>query len=139
MTGQLHVMLIISQYKKWFWNILFLKLRMWQFLKICNLTCFDQLTHFIGNITVAINIGWHLSAVVDPGEAPPPLFLDQSEARRVNLFPDCPHPPPPLFWRSGSATDQYQQYNCREELRSVKSQKLKFSMAWINLHQQDDF
>ena len=64
---------------------------------VCNLTCFDQLTRFIGYITVAFKIGWHLSAVADPGEAPPPLFLDQSEARRVNFFQTAPTPPPPPF------------------------------------------
>ena len=62
----------------------------------------------------------HCTQVVDPGEGPggprPPLFLDQNEARRAEkkLFwgwaptlsqgmDDCP-PPPPLIWRSGSAT-----------------------------------
>ena len=102
-------------------------------LKICNLTCFDQLTHFIGYITVAINIGWHLSAVANPGEPPPP-FLDQSEAHRVNFFPDCHPPPPPLFSEGLDLPLISISNTCREELRSVKSQKLKFSMAWINLH-----
>ena len=85
---------------------------------VCNLTCFDQLTHFIGYITVAFKIGWHLSAVANPGDPPPP-FLDQSEARRVNFFQTAPPPPfsegldLPLI----SISNTY-----REELRSVKSQ-----------------
>lgn len=69
---------------------------MWQSVQICNLTCFDQLFHSIAYITVAINIGWHLSAVVESGEAH--LFLDQSETQRVEkiFFETAPPPPHPL-------------------------------------------
>ena len=41
------------------------------------------------------------------GPAPPPLFLDQAEARMAEkiFFGDRPPPPPPLISRSGSSTD----------------------------------
>ena len=47
---------------------------------------------------------------MDPGEGPrggraSPLFLDQNEARRAEKNFFCDRPPPPLIWRSGSATD----------------------------------
>ena len=47
--------------------------------------------------------------VADPREGPggpwPPLFLDQNEARKAKkIFLRPFPPPPPLIWRSGSAT-----------------------------------
>ena len=52
---------------------------------------------------------WYTS-VADPGEGPggpwSPLFLNQKEARRAKKhFLETVPPPPPIIWRSGSATD----------------------------------
>ena len=63
---------------------------------VCNLTCFDQLTHFIGYITVAFKIGWHLSAVANPGD-PPPIFRS-IRGPQGKFFPDCPPPPFLKVW-----------------------------------------
>ena len=39
------------------------------------------------------------------GARVPPLFLDQNEAQRAEkTFFEATPPPPPLIWRSGSAT-----------------------------------
>ena len=59
---------------------------------VCNLTCFDQLTHFIGYITVAIIIGWHLSALANPGEASP--IFRSIRGPHGKFFSRLP---PPLF------------------------------------------
>ena len=63
---------------------------------VCNLTCFDQLTHFIGYITVAFKIGWHQSAVANPGEAPPPPIFRSIRGPQGKFFSRLP-PPPPSF------------------------------------------
>ena len=70
------------------------------------------------NIHLGIEVwGCVWVAVVDPGERPgslPPLFLDQTEARKfffktgppsyLRVWMTAPPPPPPLIWKSGSAT-----------------------------------
>ena len=41
---------------------------------------------------------WRIQGRGQGGPGPPPLFLDQTEARRAekNFLGDCPHPPPPF-------------------------------------------
>ena len=40
---------------------------------------------------------WDTPAVADPGQGPPPLCLDQTDARRAEkIFWETCHPPPPL-------------------------------------------
>ena len=65
--------------------------------KICSLA--DRVFHTIlSHWSLTLVIRHQL--VADPGEVPPPLFLDQTEARRAEKFfwrllpPQCPLPPP---------------------------------------------